>query len=177
MDLSTNLALARALQQNGVTMKAQLMATGYGQNLLDQPVAKTLGPDVVFGSIWAPVEVHNKATERLQSDLKKYAGYTGIPDIGVYTGYIACDLAIIGLQRQGQDLDQATFSDNLRSVGTVNPGAGTGLLRHQPQPRDLWQDRRHRRQEPTGVRVVRPGQGRQVRDREAEGILGVVLDR
>ena len=126
MDLSTNLALAQALKQNGVAMKAQLMATGYGQNLLDQPVAKTLGPDVVFGSIWAPVEVHNKATERFQSDLKKYAGYTGIPDIGVYTGYIACDLAVIGLQRQGKDLDQATFSDNLRSVGTVNPGRGLG---------------------------------------------------
>jgi ABC-type branched-subunit amino acid transport system substrate-binding protein len=126
MDLSTNLALAQALRQNGVTMKAQVLATGYGQNLLDQPVAKTLGNDVVFGSIWAPVETHSKATERFQSDLKKYAGYTGVPDIGVYTGYIACDLAVIGLQRQGDDLDQATFADTLRSVGTINPGDGLG---------------------------------------------------
>ena len=126
MDLSTNLSLARALQQNGVTMKVQLMATGYGQNLLDQPVAKTLGPDVVFGSIWAPVEVHNKATERFQSDLKKYAGYTGIPDIGVYTGYIACDLAILGLKQQGKNPNQSTYADDLRKVGHFNAGSGLG---------------------------------------------------
>jgi len=48
MDLSTNLALAQGLIQNGVKMKAQLMATGYGHELLDQPVSKTLGPDIVF---------------------------------------------------------------------------------------------------------------------------------
>jgi hypothetical protein len=38
MDLATNLALAQALGQNGVKMKAEIMATGYGQPLLDQPV-------------------------------------------------------------------------------------------------------------------------------------------
>jgi branched-chain amino acid transport system substrate-binding protein len=126
MDLSTNLALAAGLKQNGVQMKAQLMATGYGHELLDQPVSKTLGPDIVFTTGWAPVELKTKATEQFQSDLRKYAGFTGVPDFGIYTGYIDCDLAILGLQKQGAHLDQATYADDLRSLGTFNPGGGLG---------------------------------------------------
>ncbi len=126
MDLSTNLALAQSLQQNGVKMKAQYMATGYGQRLLDQPVSKTLGPEIVLSSIWAPVEIKSKATKRFQADLEKYAGYTGVPDFGVYTGYITCDLAILGLQQQGDDLNPSTFVEDLRSVGQFNPGGGLG---------------------------------------------------
>ena len=37
MNGNTNLAIAQGLVQNGVKMKAELMATGYGQQLLDQP--------------------------------------------------------------------------------------------------------------------------------------------
>jgi ABC-type branched-subunit amino acid transport system substrate-binding protein len=126
MDLSTNLALAQGLAQNGVKMKAQLMATGYGQELLDQPVSKTLGPDIVFTTGWAPVELKTKATKRFQSDLERYAGFTGVPDFGIYTGSIDCDLAILGLKKQGKDLDQGTFADDLRSLGQFNPGGGLG---------------------------------------------------
>ena len=48
MNANTNLAIAQGLMQNGVKMKAELMATGYGQQLLDQPVSATIGPDVLF---------------------------------------------------------------------------------------------------------------------------------
>ncbi len=126
MDLSTNLALAQGLIQNGVKMKAQLMATGYGHELLDQPVAKTLGPDIVFTTGWAPVELKTKATKRFQADLAKYADFSQVPDFGIYTGYIDCDLAILGLEQQGKDLDPTTYADALRSVGTYNAGGGLG---------------------------------------------------
>jgi branched-chain amino acid transport system substrate-binding protein len=126
MDLSTNLALAQGLIQNGVKMKAQLMATGYGHELLDQPVSKTLGPDIVFTTGWAPVELKTKATKRFQADLKKYAGFTEVPDFGIYTGYIDCDLAILGLKKQGKDPDPTTFAEDLRSIGTYNAGGGLG---------------------------------------------------
>jgi substrate-binding family protein len=126
MDLSTNLALAAGLTQNNVTMKAQVMATGYGHELLDQPVSKTLGPDIVFTTGWAPVELHTKATKRFQADLKKYADFTDVPDFGIYTGYIDCDLAILGLEKQGRDLDQSSYWQALRSVGTFNPGGSLG---------------------------------------------------
>lgn len=126
MDLSTNLALAQGLIQNGVKMKAQLMATGYGHELLDQPVAKTLGPDIVFTTGWAPVELKTKATKRFQADLEKYADFTKVPDFGIYTGYIDCDMAIMGLKKQGDDLDPSTYWEALRSVGTYNAGGGLG---------------------------------------------------
>ena len=146
MDLSTNLALAQALQQNGVKMKAQYMATGYGQALLDQPASKSLGPEIVLGAPWAPVEIKSKATKRFQADLEKYAGYTGIPDFGVYTGYITCDLAILGLQQQGDNLDPSRFAEDLRSVGTFNPGGGLGCRGREPQSRDVRQGRADERQ-------------------------------
>ena len=133
-------ALAQALGQNGVKMKAEIMATGYGQPLLDQPASKSLGLEVVLVSLWAPVEIQSKATRRFQADLKKYAGYTGVPDFGVYTGYITCDLAILGLQRQGDHLNPSTFSDDLRSVGQFNRGVGSAAQR-EPQSRNLREAR------------------------------------
>ena len=92
----------QGLAQNGVKMKATVLATGYGQPLLDQPVSKTFGPEVILASRFAPVELKTKATKQFQADLKKYAGYTGVPDFGMYTGYITCDLAILGLENAGQ---------------------------------------------------------------------------
>ena len=121
MNGNTNLAIAQGLKQNGVNMKAQLMATGYGQSLLDQPIANQLGPSVIFTQGWAPVEAKTKATKSFQADLKKYADYTGVPDFGIYTGYTDCDLAIIGLKEQGKNLDRSTFADGLRALGKVNP--------------------------------------------------------
>jgi Periplasmic binding protein len=119
-------AVGRRGERGGDKMKAEYMATGYGQPLLDQPVSKSFGPEIVLSSIWAPVEIKSKASKRFQADLEKYAGYTGVPDFGVFTGYITCDLAILGLQQQGDDLDPTTFSEDLRSVGQFNPGGGSG---------------------------------------------------
>src|SRR5262249_61973446 len=102
-------------------MKAQLMATGYGQDLLDQPIANQLGPNILFTQGWQPVKLQTKATKQLMADLKKYAGHEGVPDFGIYTGYMDCDLAIQGLKAQGKNLDQSTFSDTMRKLGKVNP--------------------------------------------------------
>ncbi len=126
MNGNTNLAIAQGLVQNGVKMKAELMATGYGQQLLDQPVARAIGPEVIFTQGWAPVEAKTKATQQFQADLKKYAGYTGVPDFGIYTGYLDCDLAILGLKQQGKNPNQSTYADDLRKVGHFNAGGGLG---------------------------------------------------
>ena len=107
--------------QNGVKMKAEMMATGYGQQLLDEPSSAQIGPDVLFTQGWAPVEAKTKATKLLQADLKKYADFTGVPDFGIYTGYTDCDLMITGLKQQGKNLDPSTFADGIRKLGKVNP--------------------------------------------------------
>jgi branched-chain amino acid transport system substrate-binding protein len=123
MVANSNLAVVQGLQQNGVKMKSEILATGYGQDFLDQPVSKTFGPEVVLQTGLAPVELKTKATKRFQADLKKYADFTDIPDFGIYTGYTACDLAIIGLKNAGNPPTRAAFSPNLRKVGSYD-GAG-----------------------------------------------------
>jgi branched-chain amino acid transport system substrate-binding protein len=117
---TTNIAVIQGLSQNGVKMKALVMPTGYGQDLLDQPVAKTLGPENVFTSAWAPVELKTKATKQMQSDLKKYSGLTGVPNFGIYTGYITAELAILGLEQAGKNPTRQSFVDGLRSLGTYD---------------------------------------------------------
>ena len=123
MVANSNLAVVQGLQQNGVAMKSEILATGYGQDLLDQPAAQTFGPEVVLQTGLAPVELKTKATKRFQADLKKYADTTGIPDFGLYTGYISCELALLGLKNAGNPPTQAAFAPNLRKVGSYD-GAG-----------------------------------------------------
>jgi branched-chain amino acid transport system substrate-binding protein len=126
MNANTNLAIAQGLLQNGVTMKVQIMATGYGQQLLDQPIARTMGPNILMSQGWAPVEIKTKATKQFQAALEKYAHFTGVPDFGIYTGWIDCDMAIAGLKQQGKNLDPTTFAAAVHSLGEFNLGGGLG---------------------------------------------------
>ena len=116
----SNIAVVQGLAQNGVKMKSTVLATGYGQPLLDQPVSSTFGPEVILATGFAPVELKSKATKQFQADLKKYAGYTGIPDFGMYTGYITCDMAIVGLQNAGNPPTRAAFAPNIRKLKTYD---------------------------------------------------------
>jgi branched-chain amino acid transport system substrate-binding protein len=117
---NSNIAVVQGLAQNGVKMKSTVLATGYGQPLLDQPVSSTFGPEVILAAGFAPVELKTKATKQFQADLKKYAGYTGVPDFGMYTGYITCDMAIVGLQNAGNPPTRAAFAPNLRKLKTYD---------------------------------------------------------
>ena len=161
MNANTNLAIVQGLVQNGVKMKAELMATGYGQQLLDEPSSAQIGPEVLFTQQWAPVEAKTKATKQFQADLKKYANFTGVPDFGIYTGYIDCDLAITGLKQQGKNLDQSTYADGIRKLGKINPG-GSRLPAPRLQRRDLRPAGSH------DLQLRDAGQERQVRRPEAE---------
>ena len=115
----------QSLQQNGVKMKANILATGYSQDLLDQPIAKTITPNDVMFSTYKPVELGGKAVKTFQADLKKYAGLTGVPDYGSYTGYITCDMAVLGLKNAGKTPTRAAFVDGIRKTnGGSYDGAG-----------------------------------------------------
>jgi branched-chain amino acid transport system substrate-binding protein len=120
MVANSNLAVVQGLAQNGVKMKSEVLATGYGQDLLDQPAAQTFGPEVVMQTGFAPVELKTKATKQFQADLKKYANFTKIPDYGVYTGYISCELAVLGLKNAGNPPTREAYVPNLRKVGTYD---------------------------------------------------------
>jgi branched-chain amino acid transport system substrate-binding protein len=120
LESHSSIAVVQGLAENGVPMKSTIMNLGYGQPFLDQPGAKALGPEVLVGAFWAPVELKTKATKQFQADLEKYAGITGVPDFGYYSGYIACDMAILGLQHAGNPPTRAAFSPNLRRLGTYD---------------------------------------------------------
>jgi branched-chain amino acid transport system substrate-binding protein len=123
LDSDTNFAIVQGLQQNGVKMKANVLATGYSQDLLDQPIAQTITPNDVMFSTYRPVELGGKAVKKFQSNLKKYAGLTGVPDYGTYTGYIVCDMAIKGLEAAGKNPTRQGFVDSVRGLGQYD-GAG-----------------------------------------------------
>ena len=170
MNGNTNLAIAQGLKQNGVNMKAQLMATGYGQDLLDQPIANQLGPSVIFTQGWAPVEAKTKATKQFQADLKKYADFTGVPDFG--------DLHRLHRLRPGhhraEGAGQEPRPEHLRRrparARQGQPGRPR-LRAHRPQRRELRQARAD------DLQWALYCQGRQVRHPEAEGRQRPVVDR
>jgi branched-chain amino acid transport system substrate-binding protein len=117
MAAATNVAVAQGLQQNGVSMKAVLMGTGYGQALLDSPAAKSLPSSTIFLSGYKPVELKDKATKQFQADLKKYAKSNGVPDYGEYTGYVLADYTIAAMQKAGKNLTRQGFIDGGHSIG------------------------------------------------------------
>jgi branched-chain amino acid transport system substrate-binding protein len=125
LDADTNFAIVQQLQQNGVEMKSNVLATGYSQDLLDQPIAKTITPNDIMFTAYRPVELGGSAVKTFQSNLKKYAGITGVPDYGTYTGYITCDMAILGLKNAGKNPSRQAFVDGMRKTnGGKYDGAG-----------------------------------------------------
>jgi branched-chain amino acid transport system substrate-binding protein len=122
---STNFAVLRTAQQNGVNFKVAILLTGYGQPLLDDPVSSTLGPNVLFDVGLAPVELKTPATKQFQADLKKYNDYTGVPDLGQYTGYVDADLFIEGLKATGKNVTRQGFIDATKGLkGWKSAGLG-----------------------------------------------------
>ena len=125
LDSNTNFAIVQQLQQNGVKIKANVLATGYSQDLLDQPIAKTITPNDVMQSSYKPIELGGPAIKTFTGNLKKYGGITGIPNYGVYTGYITCDMAILGLKNAGKNPTRQSFVDGIRKTnGGIYDSAG-----------------------------------------------------
>jgi branched-chain amino acid transport system substrate-binding protein len=125
LDTSTNIAIVQGLQQNNVPMKATVSATGYGQALLDQPAAATLTDHDLFQTAYKPVELGGSAVKTFQQNLKKYGGFTGVPGFGEYTGYVSCDLAIVGLQNAGKNPTRQGWVDGIRKTnGGIYDNAG-----------------------------------------------------
>jgi branched-chain amino acid transport system substrate-binding protein len=123
--LSTNLAFVQAAAQNNLNFKLAVLATGYGQDLLDQPASHGLGKNILFAQGWAPVEIKTAATKLFQKNLAKYTSYTGVPDFGVYTGYLTADLMIKGLQAAGKSPTRDGFITATKGLNTWDD-AGLG---------------------------------------------------
>jgi branched-chain amino acid transport system substrate-binding protein len=122
MDANTNFAVANGLEQAGIPMKAILMATGYGQDLLDQPTTLATaekGP-LFMQAPQIPVELNTPATKREQEILKKYMGYDGVPGFNHFEGYGTAELIIDGLKKGPQNPTRKDLVDTVRKWDNYN---------------------------------------------------------
>jgi ABC-type branched-subunit amino acid transport system substrate-binding protein len=117
MAAATNVAVVQGLQQSGVEMKASVLGTGYGQDFLDSPAAQNIPSSALFAIGYKPVELETAATKKFQADLKKYAKFTGVPDFGVYNGYIIADMIIKGLEKTGGTPTRQGLIDGVHGLG------------------------------------------------------------
>jgi len=125
IDGNTELALITAGEQAGIKWKYVVLATGYGQSWLSNATAVSESQKLYFGVLQTPVELKTPATIAQQAALKKYAGFTGVPDFGYSEGWESAGLLIEGLQVAGKNPTRQSFITNLRKVTSWNDN---GLL-------------------------------------------------
>ena len=121
MDANSNYALATALKQEGVKVKAAIYATGYEPDVIKSPVWKTLQGGY-FLSLFRPWSLPNAGTQQMQAALEKYAHFskTDFPNFGQYESWAGADLMIKGLQLAGKNPTRAAVISSLRGVKSYN---------------------------------------------------------
>jgi branched-chain amino acid transport system substrate-binding protein len=126
MDANSNYALATALQQAGVKLKATLYATGYQPNVIHSSAWSVLQGSY-FLSLFRPWSLPNAGTRQMQAAMKKYAHFTSsqFPDLGQYEAWAGADLMIKGLQLAGKNPTQANVIKDLRGLKSYSDN---GLL-------------------------------------------------
>ena len=137
IDTETSIAILQAAQSAGQKIKVPVLATGYGQTLLDQPQAVSSAQGAYFDVGQVPVELHTPATIAEQAALKQYAGFTGVPGFDYQEGWISADLLVKGLEVAGTNPTRASFISNLRQVTNYTAG---GLLAQPTKFRDVHSD-------------------------------------
>ena len=125
IDANTELALVNSGIQAGIKWRYVSLATGYGQEWLDNPTAVASTQNAYFGALQVPVELHTPATIAEQAAFKTYENFTGVPSFDWTEGWTSADLLIKGLEVAGQNPTRASFIANLRKVTSYDAG---GLL-------------------------------------------------
>jgi branched-chain amino acid transport system substrate-binding protein len=126
MDANSNYALATALKQAGVKVKAAVYATGYEPDVIHSADWSTLQGGY-FLSLFRPWDLPNAATEQMQAAMEKYAHFskTDFPNFGQYESWAGADLMIKGLQMAGANPTRAAVIKDLRGLKSYN---ANGLL-------------------------------------------------
>ena len=115
-DPNTAFALVGSLKNIGHTPKAVVLASGYGVDTLQAgPGALQNAQNVYFTTVWQPVEMNTAATRQFQSDLKS-AGFTQIPSLAIYGGYLSIVLLVRGLKAAGSTTDHAALITALSNI-------------------------------------------------------------
>jgi branched-chain amino acid transport system substrate-binding protein len=118
---NTEFAMITGLRQQGVNLKAPLLATGYGGDLTSGgPGAEQAAQGVYFLNAYQPVELNTAATQQLQSALSTYAGVTGLPTFAEYNGYASVDALVQGLKAAGSNPTRAAFINAMLGITNYN---------------------------------------------------------
>jgi branched-chain amino acid transport system substrate-binding protein len=126
MDDNSNFALATALKQAGVKLKAVVFPTGYEPGAITSPAWPDLQGDY-FSSLFRPFQLPNASTNQMKSALQKYDSFTKtqFPTFEQYEAWVGADLMIKGMQLAGKNPTSATVTTSLRNIKSYNAG---GLL-------------------------------------------------
>lgn len=138
MDDNSNFALAVALHQAGVKLKAAMFATGYEPSVINSPAWSSLQGDY-FYSLFRPWLLPNAATRQMQAAMEKYAHFskTDFPSFSQYEAWLGADLMINGLTLAGPNPTRPSVIKALRGIKSYN---ANGLL---PQSLDFATDFGH----------------------------------
>jgi branched-chain amino acid transport system substrate-binding protein len=126
MDDNSNFALATAMKQAGVKLKAVVFPTGYEPTAITSPVWPDLQGDY-FSSLFRPYSLPNAGTNQMQAALQKYDSFTKtqFPTFEQYEAWVGADLMIKGLQLAGKNPTSAKVITSLRNLKSYN---ASGLL-------------------------------------------------
>jgi branched-chain amino acid transport system substrate-binding protein len=126
MDTNSNYALATALKQDGIKLKASLFATGYESDVIKSSAWPDLQGDY-FSSLYRPWALPNAGTEQMQAAMEKYAHFSksDFPTFSQYEAWAGADLMIKGLQLAGANPTRAAVIKDLRGVKSYD---ANGLL-------------------------------------------------
>jgi ABC-type branched-subunit amino acid transport system substrate-binding protein len=126
MDDDSNFALATAMKQAGVHLKAVVFPTGYEPSAVNSPAWADLQGDY-FDSEFRPFSLPDAGTLQLQAALEKYDHFTKsqFPTFDQYEGWVGADLMIQGIQKAGANPTSASVIKALRGVKSYS---ANGLL-------------------------------------------------
>jgi branched-chain amino acid transport system substrate-binding protein len=126
LDDNSNFALATALKQAGVKLKAVVFPTGYEPGLITSPTWKDVQGDY-FLSLFRPFSLPNAGTRQMAAALEKYAGFSKsqFPNFSQSEAWVGADLMINGLQMAGKNPTRAAVIKDLRGLKSYN---ANGLL-------------------------------------------------
>jgi ABC-type branched-subunit amino acid transport system substrate-binding protein len=123
---STVFALINALKQQGVAIKAAVLGTGYGSELLEAgPGAEAGAQNAYFVMSAQPFGMQTVATKQFAADLKAVGVTTTQATFAQYSGYLSVGLLVRALNGAGSSL---SYSSIIASLTKIHDWNGMGLL-------------------------------------------------
>jgi branched-chain amino acid transport system substrate-binding protein len=143
---ASNFALARALKQAGVHVRAAVFATGYDPGVVHTPSWPYLQGDY-FLSIYRPFSLPDAGTRQMAMALKKYQHFSSnqFPTLFQYESWAGADLMIKGLELAGPHASRQGVIKALRNLKAYDvngllakPIDYSTIFGHDPPEQCVW---------------------------------------